>query len=277
MCGSCRPTPLPGSATSYRPSASAGLDVFPDPWHKARHHKRRLLSPDFVDLVASRMRQAVSGGWLPTGRTTPVGCARSSTDIQPLRRAPRRLGAALGSAPAHPVRTPRPRCRPTSLRPRLPPRGVAARQLLGRVVRMRRKDRVLRSAIARGRQNGGVRWRLDISYDGTGFHGWATQPGHRTVQGELEGWLPKVLRLDAPVALTCAGRTDAGVHARGQVAQVDLADDPAVDGDRLVRRLARVLPDDLVVRRVTVAPARLRRPVLRHLAALRLPDRRRGQ
>jgi tRNA pseudouridine38-40 synthase len=100
-----------------------------------------------------------------------------------------------------------------------------------------------------------VRWRLDISYDGTRFSGWAVQPGRRTVQGELESWLPKILRLDAPVALTCAGRTDAGVHARGQVAHLDLADEPAVDGDRLVRRLTRVLPDDLVVRRMTVAPA----------------------
>ena len=100
-----------------------------------------------------------------------------------------------------------------------------------------------------------MRWRLNISYDGSGFSGWATQPGRRTVQGELEDWLPKVLRLDAPAALTCAGRTDAGVHARGQVAHVDFADDLAVDGDRLVRRLGRVLPDDLVVRRMAVAPA----------------------
>jgi tRNA pseudouridine38-40 synthase len=100
-----------------------------------------------------------------------------------------------------------------------------------------------------------MRWRLDISYDGSGFSGWATQPDRRTVQGELENWLPKILRLDAPVALTCAGRTDAGVHARGQVAHLDLADDLAVDGDRLVRRLARVLPDDLVVRRMAAAPA----------------------
>ena len=100
-----------------------------------------------------------------------------------------------------------------------------------------------------------MRWRLDISYDGSGFSGWAVQPGRRTVQGELENWLPKILRLDAPVALTCAGRTDAGVHARGQVAHLDLADELAVDGHRLARRLARALPDDLVLRRMTVAPA----------------------
>jgi tRNA pseudouridine38-40 synthase len=100
-----------------------------------------------------------------------------------------------------------------------------------------------------------VRWRLDISYDGSEFSGWAAQPGRRTVQGELENWLPRILRLDRPVALTCAGRTDSGVHARGQVAHLDLADELAVDGDRLVRRLARVLPDDLVVRRMAIAPA----------------------
>jgi tRNA pseudouridine38-40 synthase len=100
-----------------------------------------------------------------------------------------------------------------------------------------------------------VRWRLDISYDGSEFSGWAAQPGRRTVQGELESWLTTILRLDQPVALTCAGRTDAGVHARGQVAHLDLADELAVDGDRLVHRLSRVLPDDLVFRRMAVAPA----------------------
>ncbi len=57
--------------------------------------------------------------------------------------------------------------------------------------------------------------RLDIEYDGSGFRGWAKQPGLRTVQGELEAALTTVLR--EPVELTVAGRTDTGVHARGQV------------------------------------------------------------
>ena len=58
--------------------------------------------------------------------------------------------------------------------------------------------------------------RLDIEYHGSGFRGWAAQPGLRTVQGELEAALAVVLR--EPVQLTVAGRTDSGVHALGQVA-----------------------------------------------------------
>ena len=98
------------------------------------------------------------------------------------------------------------------------------------------------------------RWRLDISYDGTGFSGWALQPERRTVQGELEYWVAQVLRLSGPATLVCAGRTDAGVHARGQVAHLDLEPDALDDGARLQRRLARVLPGDLVVRAVAPAP-----------------------
>lgn len=64
------------------------------------------------------------------------------------------------------------------------------------------------------------RYRLDLRYDGTGFHGWAKQDGLRTVQGTLENALSKVLRV--PITLTVAGRTDAGVHALGQVAHFDL-------------------------------------------------------
>lgn len=100
------------------------------------------------------------------------------------------------------------------------------------------------------------RWRLDIAYDGTQFSGWAGQPGVRTVQGELERWITQVLRASVPVQLVCAGRTDAGVHARGQVAHVDL--EPGVitdDGATLERRLARVLSDDVIVSSVSRAPA----------------------
>jgi tRNA pseudouridine38-40 synthase len=99
-----------------------------------------------------------------------------------------------------------------------------------------------------------IRWRLDISYDGTNFSGWATQAGRRTVQGELEHWITRILRLDEPAQLVCAGRTDAGVHARGQVAHLDLGPLVITDGEPLVRRLNKVLGGDCVVRRISAAP-----------------------
>jgi tRNA pseudouridine38-40 synthase len=96
-----------------------------------------------------------------------------------------------------------------------------------------------------------ARLRLDLAYDGTDFSGWAAQPGRRTVQGELERSLAAVLRLDG-VSVTCAGRTDAGVHAVGQVCHVDVPRAP--DLDALRRQLAAVLPADIRVREVTLAP-----------------------
>lgn len=97
-----------------------------------------------------------------------------------------------------------------------------------------------------------MRLRLDIAYDGTDFSGWAAQPGRRTVEGTLADALAVVLRPAAPLKLTVAGRTDAGVHATAQVAHVDV--DPDVDPEQLLRRMSGVLPDDVVVRSVTVAP-----------------------
>lgn len=71
-----------------------------------------------------------------------------------------------------------------------------------------------------------TRLRLDIAYDGTAFSGWKAQPKLRTVQGELEKALAIIFsRSVQPPTLTVAGRTDAGVHALGQVAHLDLSDD----------------------------------------------------
>ncbi|MGF7235178.1 MAG: tRNA pseudouridine(38-40) synthase TruA [Frankia sp.] len=101
-----------------------------------------------------------------------------------------------------------------------------------------------------GAADGLIRLRLDIGYDGTGFAGWARQPGQRTVQGDIEDALMRVTRLSA-VRLTVAGRTDAGVHARAQVAHVDLPDDVVLGG--LARRINGVL--DRAVRITGLGPA----------------------
>ena len=108
-----------------------------------------------------------------------------------------------------------------------------------------------------GPAEGFVRVRLDLSYDGTDFSGWAKQlHGRRTVQGELEEAVRVVLRQPEVFPLTVAGRTDAGVHARGQVAHVDLPGGVwAAEGDKLRRRLAGKLPGDIRVWRAAEAPA----------------------
>ncbi len=100
-----------------------------------------------------------------------------------------------------------------------------------------------------------VRLRLEASYDGSGFHGWAAQPGLRTVQQVIEEALGRVLGLDSAPSVTVAGRTDAGVHARGQVAHADVP--PGcweLAGGTAIRRLARLLPADLRVHTISAAP-----------------------
>ena len=99
-----------------------------------------------------------------------------------------------------------------------------------------------------------MRLRLDVAYDGTEYSGWASQPGRRTVQDVLEGALGTVLR--HPVRVACAGRTDAGVHARGQVCHTDVPVEAwAALGPSLLVRLAGVLPPDVRVAAATEAPA----------------------
>ena len=98
-----------------------------------------------------------------------------------------------------------------------------------------------------------VRARIDLGYDGTDFAGWARQPDQRTVQGVLEEALAVVLRIPAGAesrpGVTVAGRTDAGVHARGQVAHGDFSTLPSP------RWLNSTLPPDVRVHAVTAAPA----------------------
>jgi len=105
---------------------------------------------------------------------------------------------------------------------------------------------------------GFVRVRLDLSYDGSEFSGWAKQAGgRRTVQGEIEDALRTVTRTkDTTYELTVAGRTDAGVHARGQVAHVDLPEELwAEHREKLLKRLAGRLSKDVRVWSLTEAPA----------------------
>jgi tRNA pseudouridine38-40 synthase len=117
-----------------------------------------------------------------------------------------------------------------------------------------------------------IRLRLDVAYDGTRFSGWSRQPGLRTVQGEIEAALATVFRRYGPAPhLTVAGRTDAGVHATGQVAHLDLTPEQFASLERprqggheaprpapaaLQKRLNGIagLGSDLYVSRVSAAP-----------------------
>lgn len=104
-----------------------------------------------------------------------------------------------------------------------------------------------------------LRLRLNLAYDGSNFHGWGIQPDLRSVQGEVELALSKIIR--SPIKVVVAGRTDAGVHAREQVVHFDLATKAyaALPGrsDRspeisLLQRLVAVLPADIAATAATV-------------------------
>ncbi|NIR36878.1 MAG: tRNA pseudouridine(38-40) synthase TruA, partial [Actinobacteria bacterium] len=92
-------------------------------------------------------------------------------------------------------------------------------------------------------------YRIDLGYDGSGFHGYARNPGVRTVQGELESALATVL--GAEVATTVAGRTDAGVHAHGQVVSFEAAE---FDLDGTTRSLRSLLGPEIAVWELAIAP-----------------------
>ena len=101
--------------------------------------------------------------------------------------------------------------------------------------------------------SGLVRVRMDVSYDGGDFSGWAAQPGRRTVAGVLTEALGRLF--GAVTGLTVAGRTDAGVHATGQVCHVDLSAEAfGTLESSLLRRLAALMPPDARVRAVTPVP-----------------------
>lgn len=92
------------------------------------------------------------------------------------------------------------------------------------------------------------RWRLDIAYDGSRYNGWQRQPHAPTIQGAIEAVIHRITqRTDAE--LTGAGRTDTGVHARGQVAHVDL--DLTESPERFAHRLNAMLPADIRIRAIT--------------------------
>jgi tRNA pseudouridine38-40 synthase len=96
-----------------------------------------------------------------------------------------------------------------------------------------------------------VRLKLTVEYDGTDFHGWAAQPGRRTVQGELERALRSTYaQLES---LAVAGRTDAGVHALANVASVDVETGPPAE--RAAEAINAALPADVSVRAAEQVPA----------------------
>lgn len=109
-------------------------------------------------------------------------------------------------------------------------------------------------------ESGFLRLRLDIAYDGTNFSGWSKQPERRTVQSEVESALQKLTRV--PVETIVAGRTDAGVHATGQVVHVDIPDleigpyskKNDWNIEELPYRLNRILDEDVRIMSASIAP-----------------------
>jgi tRNA pseudouridine38-40 synthase len=105
-----------------------------------------------------------------------------------------------------------------------------------------------------GAGSGLQRWKLLVAYDGSAFRGFADQPEQPTVAGALRGALGRSARMVPPPLLTCAGRTDAGVHARGQVVHVDLPATLPFDGKGLARSLTKQLGPSVSVLEASPVP-----------------------
>ena len=99
-------------------------------------------------------------------------------------------------------------------------------------------------------ESGFRRLRIDLAYDGSNFAGWAKQPDRRTVQECIEEALAKISRISPETIV--AGRTDAGVHATGQVIHVDIPEGVALDD--LVYKLNRILDEDIRIHNISIAP-----------------------
>jgi len=99
-------------------------------------------------------------------------------------------------------------------------------------------------------ESGFCRLRIELAYDGTNFSGWAVQPDRRTVQQSVEEALSKIARIN--VETIVAGRTDAGVHATGQVIHVDVPEEMGLDD--LGYKLNRILDEDVRINKIDIAP-----------------------
>ena len=96
-------------------------------------------------------------------------------------------------------------------------------------------------------ESGFLRLRIDLAYDGTNYSGWAKQPDRRTIQAEIENALSKITQ--SPIETIVAGRTDAGVHASGQVIHVDVPE--GIDLTELPFKLNRMLDEDIRILKIT--------------------------
>ena len=99
-------------------------------------------------------------------------------------------------------------------------------------------------------ESGFLRLRIDLAYDGTDFYGWGKQPDRRTVQGEIEKALSTISQ--STIDTVVAGRTDAGVHATGQVIHVDVPE--TINLDEIAYKLNRILDEDVRIMNVQIAP-----------------------